>query len=1247
MKKISRILMFALIFCAFGITTAVTLNSAKADSGMNFTKVTILNSNGTPYSNVEVKLSDKVYITDAKGQFLTEKLPYGAYSPSIKLNDENNVWQYEIFSKKIKIDRYSHMDSLTFLNNIYVYKKFNLAVTIVNTANTPISNMKISVYKKDVLVVQSTVTTCVYGNITFNWQEMPNSSGQENGINIGDELTVMADYQGANNPYLQASRTILLDSPNEYAKLVAFKKGESELTNVPKLYSVENFYTVDEKKTPINNVAQMVFDYGIKVVNQENVDNIALDKKMFSLKNSFGNEVEIKAAYLRYNTVNLEYDYSVKNLETVSYTAEGDKYIVNQLNNKVKVAAIKNANADLTSNDNDLNKQYEDEVIRLVNEERSRAGLNELIKDDVLTRMSRIKSNDLYFNGYLAHDGFLYGFAHQQLKTFNNYSYNVVAENLASLPSSKFIGGGNVEYSPIEAARIAFDSWKNSPGHYANILNPDVVYTGVGYNKNGLWTQLFTRRADDKTAQISTKSYNFQGKTTVRYSGLIGKEATVSAVAYESFSFVSWVDELTGQIVSTNADYTFTLTEQDNNKVFVAHFEKAAYKFTVNIKTVKMAGGQLIEETNTGGKVNGVKDYKYGEKVVLEAVPYDLYEFYGWFINDDFTKPPMQKNKLLNIVAGEDFSCFAVFKKVSQVKLNIVLDGKYNAKLKTIIDKDTTNAITSVNGKTFLLKDFEAQWSGLYPELESYDYDNYLLSHWINEKTGQIYELSGNSTGFILYLTETEMVIKPVFVPSVFKINAKITGQNGIVLGLGANGYFDRKGTATITANPDNGYLFSHWADLAATHEAYANPIRNIKHIIGKNTQTVEPIFIKKQEVTVYTENNTPEAGNITPTRAYFAGEKVTVFASITDISYKFVGWFINETLVSSRQEYTFVAGKDVELNAKYEKRVEQIKLDIINDSLKGDYVIYADNQLASGKLFDYGTIIRIVATADKDYEFLGYYSNAREISINREVSFVIYSDTSVVIEYSKRQVHTVIFIDMDGTILSRQQVADGGQAVAPSGLTKTGYVFLGFDISIDKLEKVEQNYVIKALYEKKDKYTVTVTDGTMDRVGNQFFMSDKITLTANTVKGRKFSHWMNSGVLVSYQQELKIIVEGNADYKAVFVNANDSVVNKPIVSLSNKAYDNGKITYFAKVEVPQYYTLIECGVIMVADKDAEEINHSTVGAAIVKSYEQSSTGQFYVTKTDAADIDTYKSVAYLQYKDSQNNIYTIYSNMI
>ena len=135
-----------------------------------------------------------------------------------------------------------------------------------------------------------------------------------------------------------------------------------------------------------------------------------------------------------------------------------------------KYAAEKNAKRD----------EIAEEIIRLTNAEREKAGLNPLEMDDTLMKVSDVRVIELGESfSHTRPDGSNYITAAEEAGYPNSY----VGENIA-------FGVGN--------AKSALSLWMNSEGHKKNILNPEYKKMGAAYiydldNEESYYLQTFAK----------------------------------------------------------------------------------------------------------------------------------------------------------------------------------------------------------------------------------------------------------------------------------------------------------------------------------------------------------------------------------------------------------------------------------------------------------------------------------------------------------------------------------------------------------------------------------------------------------------------------------------------------------------------------------------------------------------------------------------------------------------------------------
>lgn len=121
------------------------------------------------------------------------------------------------------------------------------------------------------------------------------------------------------------------------------------------------------------------------------------------------------------------------------------------------------------------------QVLDLVNKERSKQGLKALTLSSELTNVATIKAQDMADKGYFDHNSPTYGSPFEMMQRFG-VQYTSAGENIAA---------------GQKTASEVMNSWMNSSGHRANILNKDYAEIGIGFVEGGkygtYWVQLFKK----------------------------------------------------------------------------------------------------------------------------------------------------------------------------------------------------------------------------------------------------------------------------------------------------------------------------------------------------------------------------------------------------------------------------------------------------------------------------------------------------------------------------------------------------------------------------------------------------------------------------------------------------------------------------------------------------------------------------------------------------------------------------------
>lgn len=124
----------------------------------------------------------------------------------------------------------------------------------------------------------------------------------------------------------------------------------------------------------------------------------------------------------------------------------------------------------------------EDEVIRLINEERVKRRLAPVVKNDDLSGVTRTKATDMADNEYCVHTSPTYGSPGDMVRKYTE-NITFIGENLAA---------------GQQTAQDVFTAWMDSPGHKAILLSKSANCIGVGVDidsKNNLvWSLMMAAK---------------------------------------------------------------------------------------------------------------------------------------------------------------------------------------------------------------------------------------------------------------------------------------------------------------------------------------------------------------------------------------------------------------------------------------------------------------------------------------------------------------------------------------------------------------------------------------------------------------------------------------------------------------------------------------------------------------------------------------------------------------------------------
>jgi len=168
------------------------------------------------------------------------------------------------------------------------------------------------------------------------------------------------------------------------------------------------------------------------------------------------------------NNSNNTNDTNNKKEEVVPTKPKEETYNKTTNDLKVEATTVKNNN-----------KAIYNEILTSVNSLRNEVGAKPLVLDDNISLAATIRAMEMAYSKKFSHT-----------RPNGSQCFTVLNE----LGISYWLAGENIAYGQTTSSMV-MNSWRNSEGHYKNIIGANFTKIGVGYfkyNGNTYWVQLFT-----------------------------------------------------------------------------------------------------------------------------------------------------------------------------------------------------------------------------------------------------------------------------------------------------------------------------------------------------------------------------------------------------------------------------------------------------------------------------------------------------------------------------------------------------------------------------------------------------------------------------------------------------------------------------------------------------------------------------------------------------------------------------------
>ena len=200
-------------------------------------------------------------------------------------------------------------------------------------------------------------------------------------------------------------------------------------------------------------------------------------------------------------------------------------------------------------------------------------------------------------------------------------------------------GSGMYPYGNIATVTAAphtgynFVSWS---------INGEVVSLDPSYSFPVFSDVFVTGNFEKKNMSVALNALPVNAAATLTGAGVYkyGANVTISTSPVTGYDFINWTEY--GTVVSTNATYTFTITD---NHSFIANFGLQSFNVTTSVVPA------------AGGSATGAGTYYYNQVVTLFAAPNTGYSFLNWSVNG--TVVSTQPQYIFQIT--QDMNCVATF----------------------------------------------------------------------------------------------------------------------------------------------------------------------------------------------------------------------------------------------------------------------------------------------------------------------------------------------------------------------------------------------------------------------------------------------------------------------------------------------------------------------------------------------------------------------------------------------------------
>ena len=431
-----------------------------------------------------------------------------------------------------------------------------------------------------------------------------------------------------------------------------------------------------------------------------------------------------------------------------------------------------------------------------------------------------------------------------------------------------------------------------------------------------------------------------------------GSTVTLTATANNGYEFVSWTEN--GQVVSSNATYTFTMS---NARTFVANFKPKTFNVTISASP------------SEGGSVEKSGSYEYDTQVTVKATPANGYRFLNWSENGN----TVSTNPSYSFTIQKDRSLVAIFEKI--VYYNI---GVSSAPL---------NYGTVTGGGQYEAK--------ATVKVEAKPKAGFIFTNWTENGT----VVSENAT--YTFTASANRTLVANFAVDYREI--KVSSSDATLGSVSGGGKIQVGNTATVTATANQNCRFVNWTENGvpvSTDAKYEFTVEKERNLVA--------VFEEIGKVTINAVSSDDTLGSVSGGGTHYVDSTVKLVATASD-NCRFVSWTENGEVVSSSAEYSFKASKTRTLVANFEKIMYTISAEPNNS---------AYGTVEGAGSYQQGSTVKLTAKATDGYRFVKWTEDGQLVSSNASYSFECTSKRNLVAVFEAIPTFTVTVSSNDSPFI-------------------------------------------------------------------------------------------------------------------------------------------------------------------------------------------------------------------------------------